>query len=81
MKKNIRVKVQKEVTKNILTDYASPFEINDTTKVFEVKTKIKEKISFPFEIVEDTLYSGNKELKDDDTFGDAGGLVYKLIIK
>ena len=81
MKRPIKIKIEKELSNNILSEYFSPFDIVDTTTTLEIKNKIKEGIKFPYEMVKESFYFKNKELKDDEMIGEDGALLYKLIIK
>lgn len=81
MKKVIRIKIEKENSKNTLSDYSSPFDIENTSKVSEVKTQVKNTLSFPSELVKEYFYYGSKELKDDQVLDKEGPFEYKLVIK
>jgi len=81
MRKDIRIKVEKELPKTTITEYSTLFEVTDATKVSELKKQIKDNISFTFELVKETLTFKSKDLKDDDTIVGEGSLTYKLIVK
>ena len=81
MKRPIKIRIEKESPKDILSEYFSPCDIVDTTTTLEIKNKIKEGIKFPYEIVKESFYFKNKELKDNEIIGEDGDLSYKLIVK
>lgn len=81
MKRPIRIKIEKELSKNILTEYSTSFEIDNTIKVSEIKKEIKKTIPTQSEIVKETLFLKDKELKDDEVVNGDGNLIYKLQIK
>jgi hypothetical protein len=81
MKKPVRITIQKESPKSEITSYQSPFEATETTTVAEFKVSLKNSISFPFEMVKETLYDGSSELKDVDLITKKSSLFYVLIVK
>jgi hypothetical protein len=81
MKKPVRITINKETPKSELTSYLSPFEVTETTTVLELKTIIKETLTFSFEIVKETLWGDSTELKDEGVLPKKGRLEYDLLIK
>jgi hypothetical protein len=65
MKKSVKITIDREKPKGEITTYASPFDVNDTMTVLELKTQIRNSITTPYEVVSQTLWNGTDELKND----------------
>ena len=81
MRKLIKITIQTEDKKRIISTYGANFEIEDTTTCSELKKQIRDTIDYPCEEVSQTLWSDNKEVKDDQIVPKNTKLDYVLLIK
>jgi hypothetical protein len=81
MKKSVKITIEKETPKKKITEYQTQFDTAETTTVLELKTNIKSTILLPFDAVKESIYVGNKELKDVDLLPKSLDLEYNLLIK
>jgi hypothetical protein len=81
MKKSVKITIEKEKPKTIISQYATQFDVLSGTTVLELKTDIKATITSPFEIVKETLWDGQKELKDVDLLPKSSYLDYIMTVK
>jgi len=81
MKKLLKITIEKENPKTNITQYATQFDVLSGTTVLELKTEIKATIASSFDIVKETLWDGQKELKDADLLPKSSNLDYILTVK
>ena len=78
MRKLIKITIQTEDKKRIISTYGANFEIEDTTTCSELKKQIRETINYPCEEVSQILWSNNKEVQDEKTIPNNTKLDYVL---
>lgn len=81
MRQSVKIRINKEIPSITIKEYASGFDVVETTTILELKNDIKSTISFPFEVVKEIFYNGDKELKDNDVIPLKNGLSYFITIK
>jgi hypothetical protein len=79
MKKSVKITVKK--LKDNIKQYATQFDSLSGTTVLELKADIKSTITSPFEVVKETLWDGQKELKDADLLPKSSYLDYIMVVK
>ena len=81
MKKSVKITIEKEKSKTNISQYATQFDALSGTTVLELKTNIKSTITNSFEVVKETLWDGQKELKDVDLLPKSSYLEYIMVVK
>ena len=81
MRKLVKITIQNEETRRVISTYGSNCEVEDTTICSELKKQIRETIDYPCEEVSQTLWNRNKEVKNEDKVGTDAKLEYVLLIK
>ena len=81
MRQSVKIRINKETPSITIKEYSGGFDVVETTTVLELKNDIKSTISFPFEMVKEIFYNGDKELKDNDVIPSKNGLSYFITIK
>jgi hypothetical protein len=81
MKKSVKITIEKQNPKTNISQYATQFDALSGTTVLELKTDIKATITNTFEIVKETLWDGQKELKDVDLLPKSSYLDYIMTVK
>lgn len=81
MKKSVKITIEKENSKTILSQYGSQFDVLSGTTVSELKSEIKSTIINSFDVVKETLWDGQKELKDVDLLPTSMNLDYIMDVK
>lgn len=81
MRQSVKITIQDEKTKRVLSSYSSGYEIESTTTCSELKKQIRESINVPGEEVSQILWSNNKEVQDEKTIPNNTKLDYVLLIQ
>lgn len=81
MRQSVKIAIQDEKTKRVISTYATNFEIENTITVSDLKKQIRETITYPCVEVSQTLWNDNKEVKDEQIIPNNSKLEYVLLVK